>query len=39
VDVHISWLSKLETEPHDPRYIVTVFGVGYRFQGDDVADS
>jgi DNA-binding response OmpR family regulator len=40
VDVHISWLrQKLEPEPHDPRYIVTVFGVGYRFQGDDVADS
>ncbi len=36
VDVHISWLrQKLEPEPHSPRYIVTVFGVGYRFQGDD----
>jgi two-component system, OmpR family, alkaline phosphatase synthesis response regulator PhoP len=36
VDVHISWLrQKLEPEPHNPRYIVTVFGVGYRFQGDE----
>jgi two-component system alkaline phosphatase synthesis response regulator PhoP len=32
VDVHISNLrKKIETEPNSPRYIETVFGVGYRF--------
>jgi two-component system alkaline phosphatase synthesis response regulator PhoP len=34
VDVHVSWLrQKFEPDPHNPRYIVTVFGVGYRFEG------
>jgi two-component system, OmpR family, alkaline phosphatase synthesis response regulator PhoP len=34
VDVHVSWLrQKLEADPHDPRFIVTVFGLGYRFEG------
>ena len=33
VDVHISWLrQKLEPDPHNPRYIVTVYGLGYRFE-------
>lgn len=32
VDVHIVWLrQKLETDPRNPRYIVTVHGEGYRF--------
>ena len=35
VDVHVSWLrQKLEPDPHHPRYIVTVFGLGYRFEAD-----
>jgi DNA-binding response OmpR family regulator len=34
VDVHISWLrQKLEPDPHHPKFIVTVFGLGYRFEG------
>lgn len=33
VDVHVSWLrQKLEPNPHNPRYIVTVYGLGYRFE-------
>jgi DNA-binding response OmpR family regulator len=33
VDVHVSWLrQKLEPDPHSPRFIVTVFGIGYRFE-------
>lgn len=32
IDAHIKNLrAKLETDPHNPRYIETVFGVGYRF--------
>jgi two-component system, OmpR family, alkaline phosphatase synthesis response regulator PhoP len=32
VDVHISWLrQKLEEDPANPQYIVTVHGQGYRF--------
>lgn len=32
LDVHIRWLrEKLEEDPSDPRYILTVRGVGYRF--------
>jgi two-component system alkaline phosphatase synthesis response regulator PhoP len=32
VDVHISWLrQKLEEDPANPRFIVTVHGQGYRF--------
>ncbi|RPJ39149.1 MAG: DNA-binding response regulator [Chloroflexi bacterium] len=35
VDAHIKNLrSKLELDPHQPRYIETVFGVGYRFRKD-----
>lgn len=34
VDVHIRWLrEKLEQEPSNPRRIITVRGVGYRFEG------
>ncbi len=34
VDVHIRWLrEKLEDNPADPTRIVTVRGVGYRFEG------
>ena len=33
IDVHIRNLrTKIEPEPSSPRYIETVFGVGYRFQ-------
>jgi DNA-binding response OmpR family regulator len=31
IDAHVKNLRrKIEPEPHDPRYLVTVFGVGYR---------
>jgi DNA-binding response OmpR family regulator len=34
VDVHIRWLrEKIEPDPSDPTRIVTVRGVGYRFEG------
>jgi two-component system alkaline phosphatase synthesis response regulator PhoP len=34
VDVHIRWLrEKIEDDPANPRRIVTVRGVGYRFEG------
>jgi two-component system alkaline phosphatase synthesis response regulator PhoP len=34
VDVHVRWLrEKIEDDPSDPRLIVTVRGVGYRFEG------
>ncbi len=34
VDVHVSWLRhKIEAEPHHPSRLVTVRGVGYRFEG------
>jgi two-component system alkaline phosphatase synthesis response regulator PhoP len=32
VDVHVAWLrQKLETDPQDPRLILTVHGLGYKF--------
>jgi two-component system phosphate regulon response regulator PhoB len=32
VDVHIRWLrEKLELDPSQPQYIITVRGFGYRF--------
>jgi two-component system phosphate regulon response regulator PhoB len=32
VDVHIRWLrEKLETDPSQPEYLITVRGFGYRF--------
>lgn len=34
VDVHVRWLrEKIEIDPADPRRIITVRGVGYRFDG------
>jgi len=34
VDVHIRWMrSKLEADPENPRYLVTVRGYGYKFAG------
>jgi DNA-binding response OmpR family regulator len=34
VDVHVRWLrEKIEVDPSDPRRIVTLRGVGYRFEG------
>ena len=34
VDVHIRWLRrKIEVDPANPRYILTVRGVGYKFEG------
>jgi DNA-binding response OmpR family regulator len=34
VDVHVRWLrEKIEIDPADPQRIVTVRGVGYRFEG------
>jgi two-component system alkaline phosphatase synthesis response regulator PhoP len=34
VDVHIAWLrQKLEDDPKQPQWIVTVHGLGYRFNG------
>jgi DNA-binding response OmpR family regulator len=34
VDVHVRWLrEKIEDIPSSPRRIVTVRGVGYRFDG------
>ncbi len=34
VDVHVRWLrEKIEEEPSNPRRIVTVRGIGYRFEG------
>ena len=38
VDVHVMNLrKKIEPEPSRPRYLVTVPGVGYRFEGADAA--
>jgi two-component system alkaline phosphatase synthesis response regulator PhoP len=34
VDVHVAWLrKKVEPQPHRPRYILTVHGIGYKFVG------
>lgn len=34
VDVHVAWLrQKLEPDQREPRYIVTMHGLGYRFEG------
>ncbi len=34
VDVHVRWLrEKVEADPSDPQRIVTVRGIGYRFEG------
>jgi len=38
IDAHVKNLrAKLETDPKRPRYIETVFGVGYKFQKDETA--
>ena len=35
VDAHVKNLrQKIETDPRSPRYIVTVHGMGYRFEGE-----
>lgn len=40
VDVHIRWLRELvEPDPTNPRYILTVRGVGYKFASDVQNDS
>jgi two-component system alkaline phosphatase synthesis response regulator PhoP len=32
VDVHVAWLrQKLENDPKQPKYIITVHGQGYKF--------
>jgi two-component system response regulator RegX3 len=34
VDAHVAYLrKKIEPEPGSPRYIVSVRGIGYRFDG------
>jgi two-component system alkaline phosphatase synthesis response regulator PhoP len=34
VDVHVAWLrKKVEPQPHQPRYILTIHGLGYKFVG------
>ena len=34
VDVHVRWLrEKIEAEPGSPKRIITIRGVGYRFEG------
>ena len=34
VDVHIRWLrQKIEVDPAHPRYLLTVRGIGYKFEG------
>jgi two-component system, OmpR family, alkaline phosphatase synthesis response regulator PhoP len=34
VDVHVAWLrQKLEEDPKNPRFILTVIGLGYKFAG------
>jgi DNA-binding response OmpR family regulator len=36
IDVHIKNLrAKLDDDPHAPRYVETVYGVGYRLRSDD----
>lgn len=35
IDAHVKNLrQKIEQDPKNPRYIITVFGVGYRFEGN-----
>ena len=34
VDVHVAWLrKKVEPQPRQPRFILTVHGIGYKFVG------
>jgi DNA-binding response OmpR family regulator len=38
IDSHIKNLRrKLEPDPQQPRYVVTLHGVGYRLEGGDVS--
>jgi DNA-binding response OmpR family regulator len=38
IDVHIRHLrEKIESEPREPEYLLTVRGVGYRFRDEDVS--
>ena len=38
VDVHIRWLrEKIEADPSRPRFIHTVFGVGYKFDIEEAS--
>jgi two-component system alkaline phosphatase synthesis response regulator PhoP len=35
VDVHVAWLrQKLEDDPKQPKWILTIHGIGYRFAGE-----
>jgi len=35
IDVHVRNLrAKIESDPKNPRYILTVYGVGYKLAGD-----
>ncbi|WP_342398283.1 response regulator transcription factor [Candidatus Chlorohelix sp.] len=37
VDVHIRWIrEKIENDPSKPRYIHTIFGVGYKFDPETI---
>ena len=39
-DVHIRWICKVvEPDPRKPQYILTVRGVGYRFQLPDATQN
>ncbi|HLZ08029.1 MAG TPA: response regulator transcription factor [Chloroflexota bacterium] len=39
IDTHVKNLRrKLEPDPRRPRYVLTVFGVGYKLADDDVSD-
>jgi DNA-binding response OmpR family regulator len=39
VDVHVRWLrSKIEPDPHDPVWLLTVRGVGYRLEATSLTD-
>jgi len=40
IDVHVKNLRrKIEPDPRKPRYITTVFGVGYRFVAEEASDA
>jgi two-component system, OmpR family, alkaline phosphatase synthesis response regulator PhoP len=35
VDVHVAWLRrKLEAQPKNPQFILTIYGLGYKFVGE-----
>jgi two-component system alkaline phosphatase synthesis response regulator PhoP len=37
IDAHVKNLRrKLEPDPNNPRYVLTVYGIGYQFAGDDL---